>query len=223
MYIYSLYYVPMSIAADKKASAQIVPAESLAGPVLPSGVTLELDDNGYLYDPWFRDLIRKKVSPSQTMDQQTQLDTEAVRAVAICGKVLHQAFEDSLHEIGVTHQQYKTMMCILSRGEEGTQLHPIAEWLGVSPRNVTALVDALEAQGLVERMPDATDRRAVIARLTGAGREKAMAGQRVNRADLKRVMGSLSADEKLQLRHLTLKLLAAAAGTAVERRRKSDG
>ena len=214
----------MSIAADKRASARnAAVGENLGAPVLPSGVALELDDNGYLYDPWFRDLMRKKVSPALTMDPRTQLDTEAVRAVAICGKVLHQAFEDSLNEIGVTHQQYRTMMCILSKGEEGTQLHPIAEWLGVSPRNVTALVDALEAQGLVERMPDATDRRAVIARLTATGVEKAAAAQRINLADLKRVMGSLSGEEKLQLRHLTLKLLAAAAGTAVERRRKSDG
>ena len=214
----------MSITADKRASARkIAVDENLAAPVLPSGVALELDENGYLYDPWFRELITKRVKPAMFLDQQSLVDTEAVRAVAICGKVLHQAFEDSLNEIGVTHQQYRTMMCILSRGDEGTQLHPIAEWLGVSPRNVTALVDALEAHGLVERMPDATDRRAVIARLTATGVEKAAAAQRINVADLKRVMGSLSADEKLQLRHLTLKLLAAAAGTAAERRRKSDG
>ena len=84
-------------------------------------------------------------------------------------------------------------------------------------------MDALEAQGLVERMPDPNDRRAVIARLTPAGLEKAAAAQLINKADLKRVMGSLSPEEKLQLRHLTLKLLAAAAANVPAKGRKQDG
>ncbi len=212
----------MSIATDKKANPSKVHVDQdLGAPVLPSGVTLEPDEQGYLYDPWFRDLLLNKVGRATFLDKQSMLDTEAVRAVAICGKVLHQAFEDGLNQTGVTHQQYRTMMCILSRGEGGTQLHPIADWLGVSPRNVTGLVDALEAQGLVERVPDPSDRRAVIARLTPAGLEKATAAQLINKADLRRVMGSLSPEEKLQLRHLTLKLLAAAAGGA--RGGKEDG
>ena len=114
----------MSIAAEKNAKTGKVPAEQVPGaPVLPSGVALEPDDQGYLYDPWFRDLILNRVNRASFLDKQSMLDTEAVRAVAICGKVLHQAFEDGLNQVGVTHQQYRTMMCILSRGEGGTQLH----------------------------------------------------------------------------------------------------
>jgi DNA-binding MarR family transcriptional regulator len=38
--------------------------------------------------------------------------------------------------------------------------------LQVSPRNVTALVDALEQEGLVERRPHPTDRRATVVAVT---------------------------------------------------------
>jgi DNA-binding MarR family transcriptional regulator len=41
----------------------------------------------------------------------------------------------------------------------------------VSPRNITTLVDALEANGLVRRHPHPTDRRAILVELTPQGVE----------------------------------------------------
>jgi len=43
----------------------------------------------------------------------------------------------------------------------------LAESLGVTPRNVTALVDALEAEDLVRRTPHPTDRRITMVEITG--------------------------------------------------------
>ncbi len=45
----------------------------------------------------------------------------------------------------------------------------LSDELGVTARNVTALVDALEGDGLVRRVPHATDRRATVVELTEAG------------------------------------------------------
>jgi DNA-binding MarR family transcriptional regulator len=45
----------------------------------------------------------------------------------------------------------------------------LSEALVVSPRNITKLVDGLEADGLVVRRPHPTDRRAVLVDLTDAG------------------------------------------------------
>ena len=45
----------------------------------------------------------------------------------------------------------------------------ISEELGVTRRNVTALVDALEEEGLVRRKPHPTDRRATVIEMTGRG------------------------------------------------------
>ena len=42
----------------------------------------------------------------------------------------------------------------------------LADELTVTPRNVTALVDGLEADGLVKRVPHATDRRVTMVELT---------------------------------------------------------
>ena len=42
----------------------------------------------------------------------------------------------------------------------------LAEALAVTPRNVTALVDGLEAEGMVRRLPHSTDRRITLVELT---------------------------------------------------------
>ena len=45
----------------------------------------------------------------------------------------------------------------------------ISDELGVTRRNVTALVDALEKEGLVRRKPHPTDRRATVIEMTEKG------------------------------------------------------
>jgi DNA-binding MarR family transcriptional regulator len=45
----------------------------------------------------------------------------------------------------------------------------LAEDLGLTPRNMTALVDGLEAEGLVQRVAHPSDRRATLVEPTSAG------------------------------------------------------
>ncbi len=49
----------------------------------------------------------------------------------------------------------------------------LGDQLAVSPRNMTALVDAMEEAGLVVRRPHPTDRRATLVALTAGGRREA--------------------------------------------------
>ena len=48
-------------------------------------------------------------------------------------------------------------------------MRTLADELGLSPRNMTALVDSLESEGLVRRRPHPTDRRATVVELTELG------------------------------------------------------
>ncbi len=52
-------------------------------------------------------------------------------------------------------------------------MRTLADELGLSPRNMTALVDSLEGEGLVRRKPHPTDRRATVVELTEIGDEAA--------------------------------------------------
>lgn len=162
------------------------------------------DAQGYLFDCGFRDMLK-----GRGIDRDQVAAAEALRAVVVAGKVVTQRFEENLGAHGVTHPQFRTMMAIRYGSRDGIQMHSIAVWLGVTPRNVTAIVDALEGMGLVTRVPDPTDRRAFKVRLTAAGEDRASAALKVNKVDQKEVLGALTPEETKQLRHLSMKLIRA--------------
>ena len=162
------------------------------------------DAEGYLYDCGFRDMLT-----GRGIDRDQVAAAEALRAVVVAGKVVTQRFEENLAAQGITHPQFRTLMAITYGSPNGIHMHRIAVWLGVTPRNVTAIVDALEGMGLVIRVADPADRRAFKVQLTPAGEERAHAALRINKADQKEVLGALTQEETKQLRHLSMKLIRA--------------
>lgn len=62
------------------------------------------------------------------------------------------------------------MLRVLQHCDGPLRLGHVASVLDVAPRSVTSKVDAAEADGLVRRIADPTDRRATLIELTDAGR-----------------------------------------------------
>jgi DNA-binding MarR family transcriptional regulator len=61
------------------------------------------------------------------------------------------------------------LMAQLARHPEGLRMNELSRLLMVTGGNVTAIVDQLEGEGLVERLDEPADRRAFRIRLTRAG------------------------------------------------------
>jgi DNA-binding MarR family transcriptional regulator len=200
-------------------SAEAASAQSVSVSGCRHSAHFATDADGRLYDRRFRERVRGMAR----IDAEALLDTEALRALAVAGKVMHQRLEDTLAAQSMTHQQFRALMCAYYSGAEGTHLHAIADFLDVTPRNVTGLVDGLEAQGLIERVADPSDRRATLARLTARGMERATAAARLHRRNQKQVMAAFSGDEKATMRHLALKLLRAAEQSNPHTRSKNLG
>jgi DNA-binding MarR family transcriptional regulator len=87
------------------------------------------------------------------------------------------------------------------------QLGELAELLTVTPRTMTDIVDVLERDGLVKRVPDPDDRRSVLAVLTEAGlaRVRSIGREAVSRQAA--VAKGFTSDQLVQLRHLCLLLV----------------
>ncbi len=84
-------------------------------------------------------------------------------------------------------------LCTLVTRDQPMSLSELAEKLTCVRSNVTQLVDRLEADGLVKRIDDPADRRAVCAEVTRLGRERYAAGAKVVKAVLQDVEKELSA------------------------------
>jgi DNA-binding MarR family transcriptional regulator len=93
---------------------------------------------------------------------------------------------------GVTYARLRLMTALRYGGPR--RMRDLGDELGVTARNVTGLVDALEREGLVERQPHPEDRRATLVRLTAAG---------------ERVSGELLAEQRAALAALFAELPAA--------------
>ncbi|WP_207935814.1 MarR family transcriptional regulator [Actinomadura sp. KC216] len=70
---------------------------------------------------------------------------------------------------GLTRARASVLWALHQRGPM-TQ-RALADLIGVTPRNITGLLDALEADGFAERGRHPTDRRAVLVALTAQGTE----------------------------------------------------
>ena len=83
-------------------------------------------------------------------------------------KRLRRSQQSRLAPLGLTPAQEHALR-MLARSEEPLRMTELAERLGVVPRSVTTVVDALEQAGLVRRAVDPQNRRAIRLHLTDAG------------------------------------------------------
>lgn len=86
---------------------------------------------------------------------------------------------------GITYARLRLLSALRFGGPK--RMLDLSGELGVTARNVTGLVDALQRDGLVERLPHPDDRRATLVRLTPAGEDlcgKLLAEQRAALSEL---------------------------------------
>jgi DNA-binding MarR family transcriptional regulator len=96
---------------------------------------------------------------------------------------------------------------------ERIRMGDLAARLGLTARTITTLVDALEREGLLIRLPDPTDRRATLLDLTPTGRGYLERVHAVQQELAEHFVAPLSATERRQL-HDMLRRLQAASGVA---------
>ncbi|MFD0683502.1 MarR family winged helix-turn-helix transcriptional regulator [Actinomadura fibrosa] len=115
-------------------------------------------------------------------------------------RMRHQQSE-RLAPFGLTPSQARALRVIV--GADGPlRMVELADRLGVVPRSVTTLVDALEASGLVTRTPDPANRRSLLVQPTGEGRAVRERLHGIRREAAREVLAPLSAEQRETLREL---------------------
>ncbi len=87
------------------------------------------------------------------------------------------------------------VMAALYRRREGVTMSELSRMLLVSNGNATAVVDRLEADGLVRRRPSDIDRRTVYAALTPEGLAQFEGYAAEHEAEVNRIFGGMTDDE----------------------------
>jgi DNA-binding MarR family transcriptional regulator len=115
----------------------------------------------------------------------------------------------ALEPFGISGRQCAVLLAVNEQAPSSQ--HDIAQRMGVDRTTMVSLVDELEAKGLVQRRPDARDRRKNVVALTEAGRTTLEGATRAVDEAERRFLGPLSDDEAAAFR-AALRTAALAAG-----------
>ncbi|GAA2017343.1 hypothetical protein GCM10009799_51710 [Nocardiopsis rhodophaea] len=110
--------------------------------------------------------------------------------------------------IGLSEARARLLVAVGER--EPARMGRLANDLGVSARSVTAIVDALEREGLVTREPDPEDRRATLLRLTADSHVRMNRLHEAQNQLAEELLAPLDSGDRAEL-HRVLTLLKAAA------------
>ncbi len=109
---------------------------------------------------------------------------------------LHRAQKRYLEPLGITPAQARLLRTVALYDAEPPRMADLAARLEVVPRAVTTLVDALEANGVVCRVPDPSNRRVIRIELTDTGRATLRALRQARRSAAEDILEPLSERER---------------------------
>jgi DNA-binding MarR family transcriptional regulator len=87
-------------------------------------------------------------------------------------QIIQAAVDGALKPHGLTFARYEALVLLYFSRERRLPMRVMGERLQLHPTSVTNIVDRLESDGLVKRLPHATDRRTTLVEITEDGLER---------------------------------------------------
>jgi DNA-binding MarR family transcriptional regulator len=113
---------------------------------------------------------------------------------------MFRAVNDEMSGCGLSMARTKVLARLKEHGP--TRQNVLATHFGMAPHSITDIVDALERQGLAQRRPDATDRRAKLVAITAAGETCLGVAHATRQRLLTQIFGALSEADRVTLTRL---------------------
>jgi DNA-binding MarR family transcriptional regulator len=152
----------------------------------PGGVGLDKTDSS---------LYHSCMNQTRSGAEQSSLLLESI---ARADRMLAARIDSALDANGLSRAKLGVLKVLVEAGEP-LPLGQLAERLTCVKSNITQLIDRLEADGLVQRVPDAHDRRSKRAAIRDEGRRRYEIGMQVKGEVEQEMLQVLSADEQGQL------------------------
>ncbi|MGH3192516.1 MAG: MarR family winged helix-turn-helix transcriptional regulator [Streptosporangiaceae bacterium] len=130
---------------------------------------------------------------------------EQFRAIA---HVTHNRTNARMSAAGLSLARFRVLSALESAGR--MRMNELSAALGVVPRTVTTIVDALEKDGMLARLPDPADRRATLLEITGEGLSQLRRFRAMHDSAAAELFDVLTSTERHQLARLLRRLQAAA-------------
>jgi MarR family transcriptional regulator, organic hydroperoxide resistance regulator len=124
---------------------------------------------------------------------KSQLIQEIVELERQVGRIIGQHAQIIWIDSGLTLTQLRSLFLIANKGS--TNFRKLAEALGVTPSNVTGIIDRLVEQGLVSRTQNPEDRREMTLQTTDKGQALVSNLKEVGIKHMTHILSLLSLEE----------------------------
>jgi DNA-binding MarR family transcriptional regulator len=158
--------------------------------------------------------------------ERPELDVEVTHVLQRISRVYllqSASFAAVFDRFGITFGEFEVLAALLRSGPPH-QMSP-SDLVGavvLSSGAMTNRIDRVEALGLVERLPDASDRRGTLVALTSEGLRTVDAAVVAHLANEERLLGALSPPERRTLAQLLRALLLSEPFAALDSARTMD-
>ncbi|KJC57100.1 transcriptional regulator [Bradyrhizobium sp. LTSPM299] len=125
---------------------------------------------------------------------QSHIHAEIGRLVTRLGRIWRRETDQALSDHGLSDATAIPLL-VLSRQGDNVRQGVLADELGIEGPSLVRLIDLLQAEGLVERREDPTDRRAKTLHLTATGEAKVEGINRVLRRMRANLLKDIDNDE----------------------------
>lgn len=132
--------------------------------------------------------------------QQTDTPETLAEAFWSVSRTLRHTTHTALAPLGITPGQGRALGVLLRHGT--MRLSELSEHLRIAARSTTEVVDALEADDLVTRIPDESDRRATLVALTPRGTQVGSRLSDARLAEAEAFFGRLDEQDRTELRRI---------------------
>lgn len=148
----------------------------------------------------------QETATDQRADGVTTCDAyQLIESMMRAGKYTEMQLDGVLASVNLSSAKWNALRHLMAAGGQ-LPLGQLAAKLSCVKSNATQLVDRLEAESLVCRMPDPDDRRSIRAELTPEGRRAFALGQRVVQEFEQQLLDDYSAEERIMLRRLLARM-----------------
>lgn len=111
-----------------------------------------------------------------------------------CHRLMTRLENRILHQVGLTTRKHVVLFALRNLPDPVT-VTDVAHWLDRNPNGVSMLVDRMVADGLIKRVRDLEDRRAVRLEITPKGEKAITEGNKLTQRALKELFEGITDEE----------------------------
>lgn len=129
--------------------------------------------------------------------QETLEEVQTIQNLLLIGRKIMMELDAALENVGLSAAKLWALKPLIE-ADDNLGVTQLADCMGSGKSNATQIIDRMEAEGLVRRVPNPDDRRSILLEVTEEGLARYQTGIDLHRQTAQRMLSQLSEAQRSQ-------------------------